>query len=140
MKFTKITPDKAYELYKKGCGHSLYFLDVGCKNYSSFVSSAHYWDKTQTREYFRAFHCFFGEELPKVTVRQEIECHCVDKWNNTNEKVIKMISLAKTGKEFSGYPMSGDLADTLFGARSVTKKYILFDIDSNGEKSNFRFE
>lgn len=139
MKYTKISSDKAYKLYKKGCGSALYFLDVGCKNYSSFVSSVHYWDKTQTREYFRAFHCFIGEELPKVTVRQKIEVHCTI-GPYLRDDVLKIINIEHAGGEDGPFARTEELSNALDKARESAYKYILFDVDSNGEKSNFRFE
>ena len=139
MKYTKISSDKAYKLYKDGHGETLYFLDYGCKNYSKFCYRPDFWDYTRTRAYFRAFHCFIGEELPKVTVRQEVHLHCTIAGYFLQEPVMKMINSAHN-EENSQYPNSDKMIEIFNKAREVVSKTILFDVDSEGNKSNFRFE
>ena len=138
MKFTKISSDKAYKLYISGERDNVYFLPSETAQYLKIPQVVNYYG-CLTRSWFRARKLFIGEELPKVTVRQKIEVHCTI-GPYLRDDVLKIINIEHAGGEDGPFARTEELSNALDKAREHTVKYILFDIDSNGEKSNFRFE
>jgi hypothetical protein len=76
-----------------------------------------------------------------ITVKQLIDCHIPDSYI---PHVHDMIVEADTGKSIFDFPsthsFSKKVKTAAWNAGTVRQKYILFDVDENGEKSNFRFE
>ena len=138
MKFTKISSDKAYKLYKEGNGGNVYFLPSGTIEYLKIPKKFDRYPSLN-RNWFRARELFIGKESPKVTVRQQVELHCTKGGFFIREDVLKMIYSEHSEAE-TQFPKTEKLSNVLDKARERTTKYILFDVDSDGEKSNFRFE
>jgi hypothetical protein len=134
MKFTKISSDNAYKLYKEGKAKGLYFLPYDTTQYLSIPRYYNF-----ARQWFREREIFIGKESPKITVRQQVELHCTKGSFFIREDVLKMIYSEHSEAE-TQFPKSEKFSGILDKARERTTKYILFDIDSDGEKSNFRFE
>ena len=139
MKFTKISPDKAHKLYLEGKGDTLYFKSFAAPFDNIRIPMEFDYYNPPQRYWFRQREMFIGTKLPKVTVRQSVEFHCTKGNFSLRDDVLKMLYIEQGGTE-TQYPISEDLAKKLDKARERTTKYILFDVDFNGEKSNFRFE
>lgn len=145
MKFTKISSDKAYKIYKEGHGEKLYLKlfepPFGyIKLYKLLIRND---VDLPTREFFRNSEAYIGEELPKFTFRQKIVCD-ITYDENTRHKIHDMIVFEATGKHLKDYPLSHKFDSKVkqysWNADCNQVKYILFDVDSEGNKSNFRFE
>lgn len=139
MKFTKISPDKAHKLYLDGKGSTLYFKSFAAPFDNIRIPMEFDYYNPPPRYWFRQREMFIGTELPKVTVRQKIECHCTI-GPYLRDDVLKIINIEHAGGENGPFARTEELSNALDKARESTYKYILFDVDSNGEKSNFRFE
>ena len=139
MKFTKISSDKAYKLcYRDGKRNKIYFLPHDTTEYLRIPQVVNL-----NRQWFRAREMFIGVESPKVTVRQKIHCHINDN-RKAFDEIHDMIVRENTGKGIEEFPLSHRFDEKIktaaWNAGVHSEKYILFDVDSEGNKSNFRFE
>ena len=140
MKYTRIPSDLAYKYYKEGKVDLLYFRS----NAAPFepTNLIHYSNGgTMTRRAFRSLVMYIGCESPKVTIKQMINCYISD---SDIPAVHDIIVKAETGKSTVDFPLSHSFSESIrtaaWKAGTVRQKYILFDVDELGEKSNFRFE
>ena len=143
MKFTKISSDKAYKLYIDGKRDIIYFQSYAEPfDYMRIPQIAGYYSRLN-RQWFRAREMFIGVESQNVTVRQKIHCHIHDAQENTN-KIHNMIVYEDTGFPVDSFSINHSFSEKVrtaaWKAGVHSEKFILFDVDSNGEKSNFRFE
>ena len=143
MKYTKISSDKAYKLYMEGKGDILYFRGFTSPfDHIKIPLDFNYYNPP-TRAWFRRAEMFIGKELPKVTVRQKIHCHINDN-RKAFDEIHDMIVRENTGKGIAEFPLSHKFNEKIktatWNAGVHSEKFILFDVDSEGNKSNFRFE